>query len=236
MVVGFVIPAHGRFAVTQLACFGMAWLAERLAVRGIAARVVVVANDRNLKTACKHGFDAMKGPNVLGAKINAGITHVRSQGADWVCFTGSDDWLHPDLFDTLDGSGTAITAGRSISIIDLPRAAMRTLQVNSRVGTGPWLIPAELLPAEPCEPLKMRGIEGTISRRLIGNPPFVFADPHPLARVDFKTAENMSSYRQLQFLGYGPERNAWDALDEHYPAWLVDRARETSEELAAGAA
>lgn len=211
----------------------MAWLVERLAVRGITSRVVVVADDRNLTTALKHGFDVMKAPNVLGAKINAGIAHVRSHGADWVCFSGSDDWLHPDLFDTLDGSGTAVVAGARISIVDVPRGTMRTLQVNNRVGTGPWLIPASRLPDEPCEPAKTKGIEGTLARRLLGNPPFLFADPHQLARVDFKTAENMSSYRQLQFLGYGPERNAWDALDEHYPAWLVDRARETSEELAA---
>lgn len=236
MNIGFVIPAHGRYAVTRLACSGIAWLVDRLAVRGIASRVVVVADDGNLATALEHGFDALKAPNLLGAKLNAGIAHVRAQGADWVCFTGSDNWLHPDLFDTLDEPGTAIVAGRTISIVDVLRGVIRTLHVNSNVGTGPWLIPTATLSDEPCDPGRMNGIEGTLKRRLLGNPPFVFVDPHPLARVDFKTAENISGYRQLQFLGHGPEHNAFDLLEERYPAWLVERARQTCDEFALVAA
>lgn len=238
MNVGLVIPAHGRYAVTRLACSGMAWLVDRLAVRGITAQVVLIADDRNIAIAREFSFDTIDMENQLGAKVNAGIAHLRARGADWVCFSGSDDWLHPKIFDSLLENETAerVIAGKQIAIVDVPRGALRTLNVNSRVGAGPWLIPTSRLPKEPCEPQRVRGIDGSLERRLIGSPPFVFSDPHPVARVDFKTSENISSYRQLQFLGYGPERDAFEALDEHYPAWLVDVARATSEELAQVAA
>lgn len=195
------------------------WLHGELAHRGINSNTVVVADDGNLQVADWMGFDTITAPNLLGSKINSGVRHAVDQGADWVCFTGSDNWLHPDLFN-LDQP--AILSGRKITIVDLDNTHAKTLNVNTHVGAPPWIIPADSF--GQLEPDRTRGLEGAIYRALNKAPEWVFHDPNPAARVDFKTTESMSPYSMFGTGGEDP----WPLLAAHYPAHLVDLAREVA--------
>src|SRR3954464_9355536 len=95
------IPAWRRFAVTRLCLAQKKHLVRHLAARGITASVVVVADDENLDIAAEYGFDTVEQKNVLGLKVNDGIEYACDNDADYVAFVGSDDWIHPDFFDSL---------------------------------------------------------------------------------------------------------------------------------------
>lgn len=225
-----MIPAFGRYQVSRLAFAGIAWLTSVLAGRGITAHTVVVADDGNLELADEHGFDTIRMPNTLGARVNAGFEWLAEKGADWFCFTGSDNWLHPDLFDGL--AGPAVVAGRHEAIVDLEQGRMTVIRVSANGGTPPWLIPRALL--EPCgfRPLpdwRTRGLELSLVIGL-GMPEFAYRDPNLVARVDFKSAVGITTYRGLAHLG-GPGVDPWPVLGEVYPESLLGLAVETSEAL-----
>lgn len=194
-----------------------------LASRGIGVRCVVVADDDNLDIAAEHGFETIEMPNRLGAKVNAGFEH--GQDADYLAFVGSDDWLHPDLFNTLPT--TAITTGRGITLVDLDRGRLRRVIAKGRYGTIPWLIPRKLL--EPCRFRPFgdhleRGLDYALWRHL-RKAEWVYHDPHDHLRVDFKTENNMTSYAATTHtLGVGAEVSAWPVLRKWYPADLVELA------------
>lgn len=202
-----------------------AHLRGELAGRGIDLHVVVVGNDGNLETADKYGFDTIELPNVLGLKINSGIEHAGEREADWVCWTGSDNWLHPDLVTRaleLDG----IVSGRNLAVVDLEQPRLRVLHVGSNVGAPPWFIDGGTLAKRDWRPVndaRTHGLDGDLAWSLHGaNRHFV--DPNELCRVDFKSSESMSSYRMLQHLGSGDEREPFAALAKHYPGNLVAAA------------
>lgn len=215
MQVWLVTPAWGRLDTTRMVLKQRALLAVELAPQGIALRSVVVADDGNLELAEEFGFDALPAPNVLGAKVNAGIKYAKAAGADWIVFAGSDNWLHADLFTNLETR--RVVAGRQIAVVDLGRDTLRVLRVGSAVGVPPWFIPAEALNDTPCDPTATRGIEGELRRALLGEE-WTFHDPHPLARVDFKSAASMTSYQVVSRMpGCGSEVPAWEALMQVYP-------------------
>jgi hypothetical protein len=187
---------------------------DELSSRGVTATCVVIADDDNLDIAQEHGFEAIEMPNEpLGEKVNAGFELACREGADYVGFVGSDDWLHADLFQNLEGG---IVSGRDMSVVDLETGRMRCYRSRARHGVIPWLIPSDILPA--VEPLN-RGLDYSIYRQ-IRKQPWVFHDPHPHTRVDFKSANNMTPFSVV----HGAELDAWPELREWYPADLVDQA------------
>lgn len=234
MQLGLVIPAWGRYAVTHLALAQHAHLAGQLAPRGITVRSVVIANDENLDIAREFGCETLEQENVLGRKVNDGIEHACREGADYVAFVGSDDWIHPDLFEplfSLPDRPAPVISGHVVSVVDLERGRLRKLGCRGPHGVSPWLIPRWAL--EPCAFRPIRddlecGMEGSLQRALGSKPDWIFHDPHEFCRVDFKTDLNMTPYTRItRLLGYGPELDAWDALAEWYPAELIALGRET---------
>jgi hypothetical protein len=233
-----VVPAHGRFPVTELALSQHQHLVGELGVRGITANVVVVADDENLDVAEEFGFWAAERPNVLGLKLNDGFEFAASKGADWLCFCGSDNWVHPDVFDGLGGcDGSQVLAGHQESVVDLKSGRMRVLNVGYP-GTAPWLIPRALL-----EPLGFRPVEDEKKRAMelalviaMGHPEFVFHDPNRVARVDFKSDVGLTTYAGVAHLGGREEDDPWPVLRANYPADLVDAAQELSVWYAGAAA
>ena len=88
--------------MTRLALAQRRWLCDELAARGLDANCVIVADDENLDIAREYGFDTVEVDNRgLGRRFNAGYRHAADQGADYLVHVGSDDWVHPDLFDIL---------------------------------------------------------------------------------------------------------------------------------------
>lgn len=227
-----MIPACGRPDVTRLALTGHRWLAEQLAARGITTTCLIVADDDNLEVADEFGYPGLERRNEpLGWKINEGFEHLCREGADAAAFIGSDDWLHPDLFDGIDGE--TILSGHEITVVDLVNPRLRHLGWRRPHGVPPWLIPRRILKTvgwRPCEDHQDRGMEGSISRKL---QPFdiqwTMHDPHPMTRVDFKSGIGMTGYDQIaSSIGIGPDREPWTELTHQYPQTLVRVAEFTS--------
>lgn len=232
MDVWLVTPAWRRFSVTRLALAQRRVLCDELAARGITASCVVVADDENLEIAAEHGFETVEvGNSQVGRKLNAGLGYAAAQGADYLAFVGSDDWLHPDLFEPLLDEPGCVVSGRILALCDLVGGRLRYVAGRGRQGVIPWLIPRAAL--EPCgfAPLpdaQNRGLDLNLALAL-ADAEWRFHDPHPLARVDFKSDLNMTPYRAA--LGYGGERlDPWEALATAYPADLVALAERTARE------
>jgi hypothetical protein len=55
--------------------------------------------------------------------------------------------------------------------------------------------------------------------------------------VDFKSSVNLNAYEQLRdAIGVREETDAWQQLEQLYPAALVELARDTADQLAGAAA
>lgn len=237
MRVGLVIPAFGRYPVSRVAFAGYRWLTDVLAGRGITVLPVVVADDGNLDLACEYGLGTLDHHNVLGSKINEGMFRVLEQDVDYVCFTGSDNWLHPDLF-TLAArfhrheGVEPVLAGPGAVIVDLASATAMTIRSAIRQGHPPWLIPAG--DWRPIDDGADRGMEWQIGREL-RDARWSTLEQRPGWRVGLKGPECMTPYRVLRAYRSGNEEPAWPMLDKLYPPELVNAAIECHEQFAAEA-
>jgi len=208
----FVTPAWRRSTVTRLVLAQRRHLCDALSSRGITAGCIVVADDDNLDVAREFGFDTLERANLLGYKINEGFRIAAAQGADYVSFVGSDDWMHPDLFDLGLMDGRVVT-GSKLCQYDLSTHVSKIVGTRSPFGVIPWLIPATAVEDKMVSDHLEHGIDLELGLRLSALD-WVFHDPHPLARVDFKSNLNMTPYGA----GLGPVA---PPLSDHYPADLV---------------
>jgi hypothetical protein len=252
-----VTPAWRRFDVTRVALAQRAHLSGVLAGQGIEVSVLVVADDENLDVAAEFGFNMLERPNDrLGCKWNDGIEHACTVlEADLVTVVGSDDWIHPDLFDLLpsevapppqltaerpfvmwsDDVPEAVT-GREIALVDLASGRLRRCRGKGPYGVIPWVLPTAALAPSRFRPVRddlQRGLDGSLVAGLGVRPEWVFHDPHDLCRVDFKSDTNLNTYEAITgAIGYGEEEtDPWGLLATRYPADLVDQARELSERM-----
>lgn len=234
-----VSPAFGRFAVTRLVLAQRQRLCRELAERGADARMLIVADDDNLDIAREFGAETLEHPNApLGGKCNAGLAHAANEGADYIVWVGSDDWLHADVFTPLfDGTAPAqgaILAGHRIAAVDLPGGRLRRCSSPSKYGAIPWIIPADMIrraKLAPIRPLTSRGLDGTLVRGLrkarveFG---WHHHDPHDLRCVDFKSSTNINGFdRLVKHLSIAGDEDPWAALREHYAPDLVNLAEQT---------
>ena len=216
-----VTPAWSRIEVTRLVLAQRAHLQGELAGRGISMSCVVVADDDNLDVASDFGFDGLWQTNeFLGRKLNDGIEYAYGRGADWICFAGSDNWLHPDLFDGLPAPHPeAIVAGRSLAVVDLASGRSVVSRPGGSKGVAPWLMPRILFDRfgpRPAQETATAGMEMQLAIGL-GLPRFVFHDPNPCARVDFKSDVNMTPFAAFYRPGLEPA-----PLRDFYPDELCD--------------
>lgn len=231
--------AWRRFDVTRLALAQRQRLCEELAARGIKAHSLVVADDENLEIAAEYGCETVEAPNMpLGAKCNTGLRHAAAQ-ADYVVWIGSDDWIHPDVFDPLlqeqNPDRLPIHVGSTVAVVDLTRGRLQHIRTQSDFGAPPWILDSRLLHTtkhdRPIKPWLKRGLDGALVRgiRLNRRPfEFVWHDPHDFRCVDFKTDLNLTPFAGVaKHLGYGPEQDAWEPLEQWYPPDLVEQARAT---------
>lgn len=230
--------AWGRPHITRLVLRQRQRLCEGLASGGIQARMLIVADDENLDVAREHGAETLEHPNSpLGKKCSAGLK-AAAEIADYVCWVGSDDWIHPDVFKPLrqERSKPVIVTGRRLAIVDMAAGRLQRLESPSKYGAIPWLIDSRLLrsPRTPnlMQPDLQRGLDGGLIRglRLARiDWQWVFDDPHDFRCVDFKTEANITPYAGLaKNLGVGAPENAWDALTGWFPADLIDDARKAT--------
>ena len=218
-----------------------------------------MADDGNLDIALEHGFTVLERPNFpIGRKWNDGIELAGSLGADFVSIVGSDDWVHPDLFDQMpldhtpypDFAGVAdgqavvwnpdapqAISGRELTLVDLLTGQAQVCRVKNRLGVIPWILPRKALKPSGFRPVADGaeiGLDGSLVAGLRTPLNWQFRDPRPHARVDFKSGTNLNSFERIAgAIGEGDEIDPWPALAEHYPAELVEAARRLSEEMRA---
>lgn len=222
MHLSFVTPAFGRHEVFRRALEQRVSAMAALAESGITSDGVVVADDENLEIAQEFGFDTIELPNILGDRINAGFAWARE--ADYVCFCGADNWLHIDYLKGIQPWGgrkkpPAIT-GHGIAVVNLETDRMQTLYVYGNSGVPPWILPRWALERADWSPVMAQpaGMELRIYMALgLNKSDWVFHDPSPFCRVDFKGPGSMTDYRTLVHLRHGPElEDAQAILEEQY--------------------
>lgn len=233
--------------MTELVLAQRQRLCGELASRGFDAHSLIVADDENLDIARRYGSETVEAPNRrLGEKCNIGLRHAGAAGADWIVWIGSDDWVHPDVFDPIldepelsERSLPPILLGHRLIVLDLKRGVLRRSSSPSRFGAIPWIIHRRRLERVGFAPLRRdlgRGLDGALIRGLKKArvaPAWHYYNPHEFRCVDFKSEVNLNSYELVSRLGVQPEEPAWEALAERYPADLVERARRTHLEMAA---
>ena len=248
-MIAFVTAAWQRYHVTRLSLAQRVDLCGKLAELGHEATQVVVADDDNLDIAREYGFWGISQNNqYIGRKFNDGIQFALEHlEADYIVLIGSDDWMHESLFDRLplpvapepvpteenpivfwDEEAPEAITGKEICAVDLGRGVMTTCRVRGRYGVIPWVLPKEAF-AKTSRPIRdelNKGIDGSLIAGLGLQPEWVFIDPNPYCRVDWKTEQNLNSYDKLRNgIGYGDEDPwPWSVLQEHYPAELVQQA------------
>jgi len=251
VIVWLVSPAWGRLKVSALALAERRWLCDELAKRGHEGRSVIVADDENLELAREFGFDALEFPNDdLGEKFNAGFRYAADHGADIFCHVGSDDWVHPSVFDVLDRfdisepplpvfepgqsvvlwrAAPCVVTQRTATIVDMGTGRMQRITVSNRFGVIPWLMPRNLLERDDFSPIPAgfrRGIDGALISGLSTRPNWVFQDHALDTLVDWKSPTNLTPYDHLAgSLGDG-QPVAISDLASSYPADLVALAEE----------
>lgn len=239
--VWIVSPAHGRFAVTRLALEQRRRLCQDLAARGLDAQMLITAEDENLDIAREYGALAVETPNKpLGRKCNTGLRRAAEEGADWVVWIGSDDWLHPDVFDPLPfqpAGAERILIGHRLAVVDLASGRLMRCSSPSKYGAIPWIVPRRMLEPsgfQPVQPHLARGLDGALIRGIrLSRAPLEWhaLDPHDFRCVDFKSARNITPFDRLTVHATGPLEDPWPALTERYPADLVEMARRTHLDL-----
>lgn len=238
MSVCILSAAWKRFDVTRLVLQQRQRLCVELAAGGLDATNLIVADDENLDIAVEYGCETLETPNdPLGRKASVGL-RAAADMADYVCWVGSDDWIHPDAFEPLleqRGADKVIVAGRRLVVVDLASGVLQLISSPSKFGAIPWLIDSRLLRTNrpAIRPDLPRGLDGALIRgiRLARNSfEFVEHDPHPFRCVDFKSDVNLSPYEGLVAnLAIGEPTAAWAALAAWFPSDLVDEARSVSE-------
>jgi glycosyltransferase involved in cell wall biosynthesis len=243
-----VSPAWGRLDITRLVLSQRQRLCVELASRGIEARSLIVADDENLEIAAEYGCDTLEAPNrPLGGKCNLGFRHALEREPDYIVWVGSDDWIHPDVFQPLfdrsrDDLASVIIAGHHLAVVDMHTGTLQRCSSPSRYGAIPWIIDSRLFTMHPkLQPIQSelcRGLDGALLRGLRRSRiPFTFVmhDPHDFRCVDFKSSQNITPYEGFaKNLGIGDPELAWNALLEHYSFDLVDAARRVHERLTEG--
>lgn len=247
--VRFIVPAHGRVAVSRVSFAGLAWCCDELIALGIDANVWVIADDENLDLAREHGFGTVEAANrPLGAKWNDGFAAAGAEGIDFAITCGSDDWVYPALVaawvDAHAAEGRApltVVATRESSAVAPDGSELALLQIPYEGGDGVRMYPMELLSRVGFRPAieeRNRAIDGSMRDRLARSGPlrFAYVDRGPLSIVDFKSdGEQLTGYPQLvKSFATATRPDVWQALvDAGYPELLVSEADQLYARVAA---
>ena len=146
----FIVPAHGRFALSAICLRQLRRTCDALADLGIEASAVVIADDLNLEVAETLGFGTVKRDNqFLSRKFNDGIQlacdpEFNPRPVDYVVPCGSDDWVHPDLFQELPPTDTII-GFQQLSFIPPTGHELSFVRVDYPGGCGIRIYPRQVM-------------------------------------------------------------------------------------------
>lgn len=230
-----VTPAWQRFELSAL-CFDQHALAMRtLEQAGVETHHVVVADDRNLELAERHGWDTVERDNDwLGRRFNDGIEYALNHGAEWVVPIGSDSWIDPAYFLPLPARDVVRTS-RTYSV--LTHRKLGELVVGLHSPAGPHMLTRELLELVDGRPVAekiRRGCDASTVwniERASGAPmPWEFRDVHPHQYVGLRGIPAITQYHRIVARwGVAEHEDPWPLLTRYFPVELVDRARDVLE-------
>lgn len=223
----FVTPAWRRFELSGVCFEQRARVIETLALTGVEARCVVIADDENLDIARSFGFDTVERNNDwLGRKFNDGIEYAGKHGADFIVPIGSDSWIDPNYFSRLE-SGNGTRTSRLYAVVTGDRLA--ELRVANANGAGPYVFRRSLFTRSgfrPANDLLRKNIDSSTVKG-IGQPiRWERHELYPLQYIGFRGTPHLTRYGRL-FSKWGVRElsDPWEALADHYPLDLVNRAK-----------
>jgi hypothetical protein len=229
--VWFVMPVHGREALTRVCLLQLARTCEAVEEFGVKATAVVIGQGQSLAVAEVFGFGTVRseGYHLLGHKFNDGYQlacdpNFNPEPADYVVPCGSDNWVDPVIFSRLPDE--AIGSFYRIAIVNEEQTQMMRLEVGWKGGAGVRIIPRSFVEATGFRPaaedrrraVDTSAIEGI--KYALGYFPLIETlDVHPLQIIDWKShGEQLNSYAMLGGYRRGlSDPNFWEALAEHYP-------------------
>lgn len=150
MSLWFVVPAHGRFALTRICLRQLRRTCDALGEKGIEATAIVIADDQNLDSARECGFGIYERPNYfVSQKFNDGIEaacnpDINPRPADYVVPLGSDDWVDYRLFVNLPPVDTMV-GFQQISFVRDDGREMTTRVLDNDGGSGIRIYPRQIL-------------------------------------------------------------------------------------------
>lgn len=236
----FVMPVHGREAVTAVCLRQLRRTCDTLNTKGFDASAVVVGDDSSVDLAGELGFATVRRDNrQLGRKFNDGYQlacdpDYNPRPVDYVVPVGSDDWVDPAIFGRLP-SRHAIGVFRRLAVVDEHRERLAKLHITYRGGAGIRIIPRQLIQQanyRPSDEDRKRAIDtstlvGITRANRAQMPPLAVLDVHPLQIVDWKTAgTQLNTYDSLKAYSKEETTEVWSELAQVYPA-------ESLEEMAA---
>lgn len=236
MTLWFVVPAHGRIALTRICLNQLARTCETLTENGIEASAVVIADDENLTTASALGFGTVRQENApLGRKWNDGFQFAcdpefNPRPADYVIPCGSDDWIDPQLLLTHDlPLSDEILCFRRGAFVREDGQRLARLKIGYEGGLGIRVIPRALIERagfRPAEEDRRRAID-TSTLRGIGRARLLYHDLHDLQIVDWKTpGAQLNTYRDcLRYLRGKESEDPFGELAEVYPSDALEEMR-----------
>lgn len=236
----FLVPAHGRVALTEVCLRQLRRTCNALEANGMRASAVVVADDENLENAHALGFATVERPNApLGRKWNDAYELAGRAGIDYVVPIGSDDWIDADLVLAQLQKDAEVRCSRLSAVVseDATRLARLDIRYGGRhdFGDGVRVIATSLLEPlgfRPADEDRNRAIDTSVFERIgrmLGRLPQVsFTDLHALQIVDFKSHEQLNSYASClgdDRLGAEESDDPFGDLAEVYPAEAIDEMR-----------
>jgi len=239
----FVVPAHGRIALSRICLRQLRRTCDELEELGIRASAVVIADDANLDTATELGFGTVRRDNrFLSRKFNDGIQlatdpRYNSRPADYVVPCGSDDWVSATvLAESLPEAANVVVGFQLCSFVREDGRELAVSRVSYTGGCGIRIYHSSLFRRvgyRPADEDRPRGCDTSIlvnvtkaNERKYHPVRVEHRDQFALQIVDFKSpGTQLNPYGELE--RYVMERlDPWEALLLEYPDEAVFEMRE----------
>lgn len=230
----FVVPAHGRLAMSRICLRQLRRTCDALEAEGVRASAVVVACDENLDTARELGFGTVERDNrFLSRRFNDGLQlacdrEFNPWPADYAVPCGSDDWVDHRVL--LDPPANAVVGFQQISFVREDGAELTARHLANEGGAGIRLYPWQVLAAlnyRPADEDRVRACDTSILvnlKRALPGLLVVHRAIDPRGVVDWKTpGEQRNTYEAVAGRWRGSEpADPFEALAGLYPTEALD--------------
>lgn len=229
-MIAFVVPVNGR---TQLATACLRQLRRVCDQIGDASAVIAGHEPNFEQLASELGFVWVYAPNdPLGRKWNdAYLAAALKLNADFFVPLGSDDVIHPSLFDQLP-DGDRIACTRHSAIVDPSGKRLMTLNISYPGGDGVRVFTRQLLEQVMFRPAlddRARAVDGSITQHLQRTgrePAFDYRETDPLAIIDFKTetADQRNTFQSCLTFAVEERHDVFETVAEWHGAEFANEA------------